>query len=264
MRPLGLRTAFDEDAELYDRARPRYPEALFEELLRLTGLDRGARVLEVGCGTGQATLPLARRGLRVTCVELGENMARVARRNLRGQPWAEVHVGTFESWPLPAEPFDLVLAATCWDWIEPAVRFVRAASALRPGGALAIVGTAHVSDERGDALFTRAQDVYERCVPEITHRTDGQGPWRLPAPSEVQPPEIDPGLFREPVVRGFPWVGTYTAAEYLDLLSTFSEHRRLAPARRDCLFDGIAGLIGGAGGVIRKHHLFTLAVATRR
>ncbi|HYX84607.1 MAG TPA: methyltransferase domain-containing protein, partial [Gaiellales bacterium] len=67
----ALRTTFDSAADIYDRARPEYPEALFDELMRLSGLAAGDRVLEVGCGTGIATRPLVDRGLRVTCVELG-------------------------------------------------------------------------------------------------------------------------------------------------------------------------------------------------
>jgi SAM-dependent methyltransferase len=253
-----LRTIFDEDAELYDRVRPPYPEPLFDELVLLAGLRPGDRALEIGPGTGKASVPLARRGLRLTGVEPGENMARVARRNLRDFPTADVQVGAFESWPLPAMPFDLVIAATCWHWLDPDVRFARVARALRPGGALAIIDTVHVSDERGDEVFLRLQHHYERCDPRHADR------WELPRVSSLEPPEVDLGLFREPAFRAFPWVGTFTAREYLDLLSSFSGHRAMAPGDRACLFDGIAGVIAESGGQIRKHHAFTLTVAVRR
>jgi SAM-dependent methyltransferase len=107
-----LRASFDKAAELYDRARPRYPAALFEDLADLTGIGPGSRVLEIGPGTGQATLPLAERGCRVVAVELGPDLAAVARRNLARFPTVEVVTAAFEDWPLPSEPFDLVLAAT--------------------------------------------------------------------------------------------------------------------------------------------------------
>jgi len=217
-------------------------------------------VLEIGCGTGRATVPLARRGPSVTCVELGENLARVARRNLAELPLAEVHVGPFESWPLPPEPFDLVLAATSWHWIDRDTRFARAAAVLRPGGSLAIVGTVHVSDGRGDLFFRRLQDFYDRCDPESSSGW-GDG---LPRAAALAPPEVDLDLFHAPTFHGFPWVGSFTAAEYLDLLSTFSGHRRMSPASRECLFEGVTRLIAEFGGRIRKHHLFTLAVAARR
>lgn len=66
-----LRETFDEVAELCDRARPRYPEVLFDDLVSLASLGVGSRVVEVGLGTGQATRPLAERGLPITAVELG-------------------------------------------------------------------------------------------------------------------------------------------------------------------------------------------------
>ncbi|MGH2816652.1 MAG: class I SAM-dependent methyltransferase, partial [Actinomycetota bacterium] len=65
-------------------------------------------------------------------VELGAALAAVARRNLARFPAVEVVTAPFEDWPLPEEPFDLVLAATAFHWIDPGVRVVKAADALRP------------------------------------------------------------------------------------------------------------------------------------
>ena len=59
---------FEQVPELYDRARPVYPPDVFDDVVTLAGLGEGARVLEIGCGTGQATLPLAERGFEVTCI----------------------------------------------------------------------------------------------------------------------------------------------------------------------------------------------------
>lgn len=66
-----LRDTFDEAAALYDRARPRYPEPLVDDLARAAGLGPGSRVLEIAPGTGQLTVPLATSGCRLTAVELG-------------------------------------------------------------------------------------------------------------------------------------------------------------------------------------------------
>ena len=57
-----LRATFDEAAELYDRARPGYPERLYDDLFALSGLSPGDRVVEIGPGTGQATAPMLKRG----------------------------------------------------------------------------------------------------------------------------------------------------------------------------------------------------------
>ena len=69
--PHVLRVTFDRAAELYDRARPVAPPEVFDDLVSLCGLEPGSRLLEIGCGTGQATLPLAERGFAVTAIELG-------------------------------------------------------------------------------------------------------------------------------------------------------------------------------------------------
>jgi protein-L-isoaspartate O-methyltransferase len=76
-------------------------------VVSLSGIPSDGRILEIGCGTDQATVPLARRGYRVLCVELGENLASVARRNLEAYPRAEVHVGCFEQWRGQEAAFDL-------------------------------------------------------------------------------------------------------------------------------------------------------------
>ena len=81
-----MREVFDEDPELYDRARPRYPPQVFAELAALAGLERGSPVLELGCGTGQATIPLAERGCRIVALELGRGMAALARKKLGAFP----------------------------------------------------------------------------------------------------------------------------------------------------------------------------------
>src|SRR5918998_4732342 len=62
---------------------PGYPERLFDDLVSLSGTGPGAKVLEIGCGTAQATVPLARRGYHVLCVELGDNLATIARGKLQ-------------------------------------------------------------------------------------------------------------------------------------------------------------------------------------
>src|SRR5262245_34968873 len=70
-----LRRRFNEAPALYDRARPRYPAEVFDDLIAMTALPLGGRILEIGCGTGIATEPLAERGYQITAVELGAELA---------------------------------------------------------------------------------------------------------------------------------------------------------------------------------------------
>ena len=97
---------FDAHAEVYERARPPYPETLWARLGELGLLRPGTRVVELGAGTGQATGPMLRAGALVTSVEPGA--ALVDRLRTRW-PAATVHVGTAESVLLPAAAFDLAV-----------------------------------------------------------------------------------------------------------------------------------------------------------
>jgi protein-L-isoaspartate O-methyltransferase len=82
----GLSTTFDLEAERYHRIRPAPPAALLDAMLEQGHLKPDDRVLEVGCGSGQATRPLAERGLKVHALELGPELATLAHRNLAGFP----------------------------------------------------------------------------------------------------------------------------------------------------------------------------------
>src|SRR6059058_3185216 len=156
-----LKTTFNSAARLYHQARPEYPDGLFDELVRLAGLRPGDRLLEVGCATGKATIPLARRGFQITCVELGPDLAAEARRNLAGFPRVAVVNEAFEAWEPSQAGFDLVCAATAWHWIDPAVRYQKSWDLLREGGHLAFWAAAHAFPAGGDRFFHELQDVYD-------------------------------------------------------------------------------------------------------
>ena len=232
----ALRDVFDEAPELYDRVRPGYPEAVFDDLIGLAGLGPGSRVLEVGCGTGQATVPLARRGLAVTAVELGAGLAEVARHNLARYPHVAVLNAAFEEWTAP-KAFDAVVAATSFHWLDPAVRLGKIEDALRPGGAVAIISTHHVAG--GDAgFFEDVQRCYETWMPGTP---TGE---RLPEADDVPQADRDElqrsGRFADAVVRRYERDLSYTTREYRDLLSTYSGHRALAADAREALLGCIA------------------------
>ncbi len=262
---LHLRTTFDGDALLYDEVRPGYPEALFDDVASLSGIASGGRILEIGCGTGQATVPFARRGYRILCVELGENLAAVARRNVAGYPRAEVQTADFEEWPLEAGTFDLAVSATAFHWLDPGVAYRKVARALTPAGSIALFWNEHVHSDASGGFFEAAQEVYERETPEIVGPEDYKG---LPRPEEVpdRSGEIEgTGLFGDVITRSYRWDESYDAAGYLRVLDTYSGHRSLNDASRERLFRGISDLIETRfGGRIVKGYLTTLYVARKR
>jgi len=252
---------FGSVAQTYARLRPGYPPAVFDDLVALTRLPDGASILEIGPATGQATLPLAQRGYRLTGVDSDEALIAEARRALAAYPGVEFHVSRFEDWPLPPDPFDLVLSATAFHWIDPAVRYVKTAAALKRGGALAVIDTYHVKGGT-EAFFADVQSCYDSFMPADSP------PRELRNAAAIAPgtsPYEASGLFTAVESRRYVWQQTYTAPIYADLLSTYSDHIALPAETRTALLDCIASLIvTHHGGSIDKQYLTELIVAKRR
>lgn len=255
-----LRDTFDQDAERYLRARPRYPSSLIEEMARVTGAGPGVRVLEIAPGTGQLTVDLAATGCAVTAVERGPSLAAVARRELAAFPAVDVVTADFETWEPPPEPFDAVVCATAFHWIDPAVRVPAAARALRAGGLLAVVTTHHVAGGTED-FFADVQECYERWDPATPPGL------RQTPESEIVPDTAefrDSPYFTDVTVHGHAQEITYTTDAYLDVLLTYSNHRLLPEAARRGLLDCVRGLIDARyGGVVVKRYLHELIRAVR-
>lgn len=245
-----LRTTFDAAADRYDRARPRYPAALYDALLEVTGVGRSGQVLEIGPATGIATRELATRGLVVTAVELGTDLARTARERLADLATVEIVHADFDTWPLPAAQFDLVVAATSWHWLDPATRLDRAAEALRPGGHLAHWAATHVFPIAGDPFFHEIQEVYE----EIGEGLPPDATWPAPGALPDTRAELDADArFDDVVVRHFDWVVEYDAEGYIDLLETFSGHIAMADRQRNRLYGEIRRrLAARPDGLVRR------------
>jgi SAM-dependent methyltransferase len=259
---IELRETFGIDPFLYDRARPGYPAALFDDLATLGELARGSRVFEIGVGTGQATRPLAERGYRIVGVELSASLADVARGRLaRFGGSVEIIVAPFERWPLPPDRFDAVVAATSFHWLDPATRFQRSADALRAGGILATIATHHVAG--GDqAFFDEVQRCYERWDPSTPPDL------RLSPAHEIPAQDGDletSGRFEPAVFRRYEWDRMYSTAEYLDVLRTYSGHRGLGDETMESLLACIGALIDrDHGGSITKRYMNELRIAKRR
>jgi SAM-dependent methyltransferase len=255
-----LRTTFDQVALLYDQARPGYPEELFDDVVSLSGIPPTGRILEIGCGTGQATVPFARRGYYLLCIELGVNLAAIARQRLAAYPQVEVLTGAFEDWVPHKGAFDLVIAATAFHWLDPVIAYPKIACALRTGGTMALFWNLHVHSDTSLGFFEAVQQLYCRFAPELV-KDDKP----LPRPNEVadKTSEIEQtGLFGKVTVRKYQWDAAYDAASYIDVLNTYSGHIDLDGSKRERLFHEIVELIDTKfNGRITKSYLSTLYTA---
>jgi SAM-dependent methyltransferase len=254
------RPPFDQVADAYDRVRPGYPDDAVDALVTLARLPRRGRILEVGAGTGQLTVPLAERGYHLTAVEIGEHLAERLRGNVREYDDVTVICGRFEDTQLEPASFDLVTAAMAFHWLDRPVAYDKAAKLLRPTGALGLIFNIHSNADEG--YFAASEEVYARHAPQILRpgmaaSLSERDEWRTEIAAT--------GRFGEVVFASHPWGVTYSRKTYLELLSTYSDHIALEPAVREVLFAELGDLIDRRfGGEVEKHYDALVVVAPVR
>lgn len=216
----------------YDRTRPRYPEQL---LRQLAILPARAQILEIGCGTGIATVALAELGYSVVAVEPSLEMCKVTRRNCALYPNVEIHNALFEDWELTVEKFDAVLAATAWHWVSPDVAYTKAAAALKDNGALILLW--NVVPQPADEIFQLLKPVYQIHAPSLADRLD------LNTYSEqlrgFDRQIVNSGYFQGLIYEQMAYEITYNIDNYLLLLTTLSPYIQLPPEQREALLLGL-------------------------
>ncbi len=145
-------------------ARPAYPDALVDALSALAG-GPGARVADVGAGTGHLALPLAARGLCVTALEPARAMLESLQARLGGGLEVVTVHGSAEATGLPAASFDLVLFADAVQWVDAELAGREAARLLAPAGTLAVLEATFARTPFMDALAALLSRVNPKARP---------------------------------------------------------------------------------------------------
>jgi SAM-dependent methyltransferase len=254
---------FDRGSEDYQEGRPGYPDGVFRLLRQRCGLRSGSRVLEIGPGPGQATLPILALGAQVTAVEPG---AAIARRlsEQAGRADLLVIVARFEEAAIPEAQFDLVVSATAFHWVNPAVGLVKSAAALRDGGWLALWWTVFADEGRPDPFRQALESILERKAPELFAQGVVQLGYALDVPARIA--EIDGVELFGPVYQEtLQWVGRHTPDGIRRLYSTFSSWLALPEDQRSELLDDVECLARDRfGGLVTRPYQTVVYLAQRR
>jgi SAM-dependent methyltransferase len=250
------RLSFGSVAELYDGARPSYPDALVDDVLAVARLEGGQRALEVGAGTGKATVQFARRGVGLLALEPDPKMAAVAMRRCAPYPRVEVAQVEFERWPR-AERFGLLVSGQAWHWVAPDVRYSRAHEALAEGGLLAVFW--NYPDWDRSELRAELEAAYRGAAFPAPAPMDPASRPHLWGDWEREMGEM-PG-FAHPDVRLYDWSCDYTTEHYLRLLRTHSDHILLPEDQRAALLAAVASAIDHHGGTLRIAYVTRLCLA---
>jgi SAM-dependent methyltransferase len=243
--------SFGSVAEEYDRWRPSYPAALVEDVLAAAApvARSPLRLLDVGAGTGKATVRFAQRGAEVTALEPDPDMAAIVRQHCASLTNVHVEQTTLEECTITPGAFDVVTSAQAWHWMTPDVRTRMARSALCDGGVLALFW--NMPDWTRSELASELRDAYEATVPDFGPDPGPMHPGHEGDPSlwgdYISELDAEHGFAVEPV-RRYSWTAAYRRDEYVSLIGTHSDHILLSPDERQRLLAAVSAVIDGAGG----------------
>lgn len=245
------RVAFDGYAAAYDAIRPSYPEAAIDDIMeRSNAVD----AVEIGAGTGKATVQFARCGLSVHALEPGPQLAAILRSKVVGLP-VTVEETTFEAFE--GENYDLVYAAQAMHWIDPAVRYTKAHAVLRPGGGLALLMNEKAPLEQ--SLRDELDAAYARHFGWPAWDSDHLGKYAAMWSAQI----TSSGLFRDLEVTRVPWTATYTSDQFIALIDTYSDHAVRPDAERLACYADIRAAIDKRGGQIEVPYVTLAFFAVR-
>jgi SAM-dependent methyltransferase len=256
------RAHFDEIVTDYDKVRPSYPDVLYNDLFAYIGSSRNLNTLEIGAGTGKATVPVITAGNTVTAVELGEHMSEFLRERFGEYEGFKVITSSFENAELTDSGYGLIYAASAFHWVDAEIGCPKVYRLLNSGGVFALLRFNWVTADTEDVV-TKINTAYEKHYQSFY----GKGPRKLTRDEYCLPIGIKRGFgfndmsdygFTDVVCKTYDRVITYTADDYIGMLETMSDHRALPENNRAALYAEIRNIITKNGGQIKQGYFFQL------
>jgi SAM-dependent methyltransferase len=227
---------YSDVADAYHRVRPRYPQTLIERAIAVAQLSPTAKILELGCGPGIATLPLAQRGFSFVCIEPSASACALARQTCAAYPAVEVINSTFEAETLAPATFDAVLAANAWHWLPPTIRCDKAANVLVDRGTLILLW--NMSPQLPADIYQAVTAVYQTHAPSLIAEPEDPATQQHLVQALAQDVSAS-GRFETVLSEHQPAAMTYSIEDYLLLLNTFSPYRMITAQQRSTVFTAL-------------------------
>jgi SAM-dependent methyltransferase len=260
MQDIDYKHTFNNQADLYNEARPKYPAELFSTLTKIINLPTDAHLLEIGPGTGQATKPFAEKDYSITAVEPGGKLVEVFKKELRNYDNVQIITNSYEDVELPTNTFDLVYVATAFHWLDPEIRFKKTHSLLKSGCFISIIRTCHILSGETKDFFDKTQPIYNQFA-NVSEKAAKSQVTKL---ADIKADILDTDLFKQVYFKVFPMRITYTSEQYIKLLSTFSEVIAMNPGEQTSFLEQISNLIKNEfGGKIVKEFGIPLTIGRK-
>jgi SAM-dependent methyltransferase len=242
------RDVFGEAVEQYASARPGYPDAMIDDVLEYA--DPVSEILEVGAGTGKATVAFAARGVAMTCLEPDPRMAARLAQECSAFPGVTIEVARLENYSRPVA-FDALIAAQSWHWIEASRRWDLAHEAVRTGGTIALFWNKYIvadKDRRNELIDMDVRYGVDYGANGVTIE-DNEGEIELEEGWPAYDLAAD-SRFEDLVSRRYRRVLEYDNSTYVDLLASTSAYRLLEPLSRERLFDEVRSTLESHDGSV--------------
>lgn len=255
------KTWYSNVAEAYNRARPRYPQELCDRAIEVTQLQPNATILEIGSGSGNATVGFAKRDFSMVCLEPSRESCQFLEDNCREYPKVEIVNTSFEEWELEREKLAAVLAANSFHWIPPETSYSKAAEALKSEGHLILLWNTSLEPRYEE--YQRLDEVYRQYAPSLS-RYEGRSK-QEEILQGLREEIANSGKFQDVICEKIPCRVTYTVDDYLLLLYTFSPYRRIENRDRELLFAALKKVIDRElHGKIELFYLSAFQIARKR
>jgi len=253
--------SFDKVAKVYDEIRPSYPQELINDIIDKTEISCEDKLLEIGAGTGKATIQLAEKGLQIHCVELGQNLADILIKKCLNYPKVTVDVASFEQWqPKPKETFDLVYCAQAFHWIDPQIRYKKCHSLLNENGHIALFW--YGPSNEISKVNLEINSLIEKYVPNYSNNDVEKNNYM--ETREMRKAEIvSSGLFTDVQIFEYLWENALNTDMYIKVLNSYSGYAVLKDELKIKLNKEVENIVNKHGGIVKSKLMFNLFIAKK-
>ena len=130
--------SFNNISKLYDNNRPSYPEELINGVIKISKITSKSNILDIGCGTGKATIMFAKTKADITALDISLNMIAVGKEKSKQYSNIKYFVSSFEDIKLDNNYFDLIICAQSFHFLDHKIALTKISKLLKRNGYLVI------------------------------------------------------------------------------------------------------------------------------
>ncbi len=249
---------FNQAAAYYDKYRPSYPQEIIDSLISVTGITKGSDLLEIGCGSGKATVQFIGNGFNILGIDPGEDLIRIGNERFKKNNVNFIK-GRFEEYEFGQKKFDVIYAAQSFHWVPQPIGYQKCADVLKENGYLALFWNMYVlADDDTDKELLEISKQYGGIADFVT-ATECKN--RI---ESIVSQIVDSNLFENPTVIRKLWKQNYTADDFYGFALTGNRFMQNSDKDKKKAYSDIVALAKKNGGIIERPYLCVLYIAKKR